>query len=362
MRRVLSTLAAAAILLWPSACSVTPRGSAAEVEVPADKPAPITTRPWSEVSVSVTDLDAAARFFREIGSYETVHRGPLPTGSGRVWGLPEPLHGEALLLRAPGAAHGFVRLIRFDTAKPRRPTRPGARAWDTGCYWSIMVRAKDLQSIIDDAIAMGWWTETPMAYLEFGPSKLNVVVLKGPGGMQVQAYERLTTPLPEGFPEFERISQPFNLMQMTRDRAAVRRLIVDVMGFDTFWFGSPYTDPEPTIMPLGIPQNLTTSVPYKAGIFYPVPGEFGRLEAIEIDGLEGEDHADRCVAPNLGILRVSYRVDDLSAARQRFRGTPYRIISEVAETVRQPFGRIRAFTIAAPDGGQIEFFELSIAD
>jgi len=242
-------------------------------------------------------------------------------------------------------------------AGPRRPTRPGARAWDTGCYWSVMVRAKDLQSIIDDAIAMGWWTETSMAYLEFGPSKLNVVVLKGPGGMQVQAYERLTTPLPAGFPDFERISQPFNLMQMTRDREAVRELLVDVMGFDTFWFGPPYTDPEPTVMPLGIPQNLTTRVPYKAGIFYPVPGEFGRMEAIEIDGLDGEDHAARCVAPNLGILRVSYPVEDLASARKRFEGTSYRIVSEIAETERPPSGRVRAFTIAAPDGGQIEFFE-----
>ena len=54
-----------------------------------------------------------------------------------------------------------------------------------------MVRMKDMASIYDDAIAMGWWTETPITYLEFGTSKLNVVIFRGPDGMQVQGYERL---------------------------------------------------------------------------------------------------------------------------------------------------------------------------
>lgn len=354
--RLKTFLIVAASGLWLSSCTVPQAGEELFSPPPVNKPDPITEAPWSEVSVSVSDLDRAAEFFLEIGGYEVVRRGPLAAGSDALWNLPGA-RGEELLLRAPGAQHGLIRLIRFDTQEPKRPTRPGARAWDTGCYWSIMVRAKDLQSIVDDAIALGWWTETPVAYLEFGPSRLNVVVLKGPGGMQVQAYERLTTPLPDGFPDFERISQPFNLMQMTRDRDAVRELVVGVMGFDTFWYGPPYTDDEPTLMPLGIPQNLTVSVPYKAGIFYPVAGEFGRLEAIEIDGLEGFDHADTCNAPNLGILRVSYQVESIASARQRFEGAGYEIISDVMEQTRAPYGAIRAFTIAAPDGGQIEFFE-----
>ncbi|MEM9235051.1 MAG: hypothetical protein AAGA69_12535, partial [Pseudomonadota bacterium] len=271
MQATLSFLLAGAVSLMlatAGAQDVTP--------VPADKPAPVTTEPWMMATASVTDLDQSARFFREIGLYETVWQGPLDPAEIAALELPEGASAEALILRAPGASHGYVRLIRFDNAGRKSPTRPGARAWDTGCIWSLMVRVKDMESVYDDAISMGWWTETPITYLEFGPSQLHVVVFRGPDGLQVQGYERLTTPLPEGFTRFERVSQPFNIMQMTRDREAARHLMEDVFGFERFWYGKPYTDTEPTVMPLGIPRNLTTTIPYKAGIFYPVEGEYGR--------------------------------------------------------------------------------------
>ncbi|NRA28634.1 MAG: hypothetical protein HRU11_00105 [Parvularculaceae bacterium] len=306
-------------------------------------------------TASVTDLDRSAQFFREIGGYETVFQGPLDADEIASLNLPVGASAEVLVLKAPGSEHGFVRLIRFDNAGRKEPTRPGARAWDTGCIWSLMVRVKGMPSVYDDAIAMGWWTETPITYLEFGPSKLNVVVFRGPDGLQVQGYERLTTPLPEGFTPFERISQPFNIMQMTRDREAARVLMEDVLGFDRFWFGKPYTDEKPTVMPLGIPRNLTTSVPYKAGIFYPIEGEYGRMEYIEIDGLDGADHAEKCRAPNLGWLSVTYPVQDVetTASTIRERGGPDP--TDIIKVRRAPFGTVEVTTIKAPDGATIEF-------
>lgn len=328
---------------------------AASVSQEAERPSPVTLAPWTDVMVSVTDLDRTAQFFREIGGYETVDRAALPAADIAALGLPETASGEILVLRAPGSDHGYVRLVRFDNAGRKVPTRPGARAWDTGCYWSIMVRVKGMQAVYDEAIAMGWWTQTPITYLEFGESKLNVVVFQGPDGVQVQGYERLGQPLPEGFPDFDRLSQPFNLMQMVRDREAIRVLIEDVLGFDRFWLGPPYVDKAPTDMPLGIPRNLTTNVPYKAGIFYPEAMETGRLEAIEINGLEGHDYAQACRAPNLGILSVTFPVSDVHAARDTIRARGWQIETEPYETSRAPMGRVTVFAVRAPDGGLIEF-------
>jgi len=271
--------------------------------------------------------------------------------------LPAGASGEVLTLKAPGSEHGLVRLIRFDDAGPKVPTRPGARAWDTGCIWSLMVRVKGMESVYDDAIAMGWWTETPITYLEFGPSKLNIVVFKGPDGLQVQGYERLTTPLPEGFTPFERVSQPFNIMQMSRDRETARVLMEDVLGFDRFWYGEPYTDPEPTYMPLGIPKNLTTTIPYMAGIFYPVESEYGRMEYIEIDGLEGRDYTDRCNAPNLGWLSVTYPVESLKELQARLDDKDWPVHIAPYETQRGGLGDMTVLAIKAPDGAVIEFIE-----
>ena len=133
---------------------------------------------------------------------------------------------EELLLSAEGSDVGFIRLIRFDNVGTKKPMRPGSRAWDTGCYFSLMVRMKGLRQIYDEAIQMGWWTETPVAQILFGESRLDVVIFKGPDGIQVQGYDRLEPPLPEAFPKFDRISQPFNIMQMIKNRENSRKFLL----------------------------------------------------------------------------------------------------------------------------------------
>lgn len=334
----------------PSAPIVTP--------APDPLPSPITTQPWLMATASVSDLDQTARFFTEIGGYEEVYRGPLDPQEISALDLQPGATGEVLTLRAPGSEAGYVRLIRFDGAGRKVPTRPGARAWDTGCFWSFMVRAYDLEAIYDDAIAMGWGTETQIAPLSFNGSELNIVVFKGPDGLQVQAYERLNRPVPEGYTPFERLSRPFNIMQMTRDREAVRVLMEDVLGFGRVWYGPPYTDAEPTLMPLGIPQNLTTTVPYKAGIFTPQTQTlYGRMEYIEIEGLEGFDFADRCKAPNLGWLSVTYPVDSVEETRTLIEARAWPIEQDAYATTRPSFGAMSVMSIKAPDGAMIEFAE-----
>jgi catechol 2,3-dioxygenase-like lactoylglutathione lyase family enzyme len=324
----------------------------------ASEPAnPITARPWQEAVVSVTDIDVSARFFREIGGYEEKWRGSLDPEEMVSWGLPEGALGEGLLLGPAGQDSGLLRLIRFDEAGRKEPMRPGARAWDTGCYFSLMVRMKDMQAIYDDAIAMGWWTETPITYLEFGTSKLNVMVFRGPDGVQVQGYERLEPPLPASIPSFERLTRPFNMMQMVRDRDASYDFYTRVLGFDTFYKGKPYVAKEPEYMPLGVPRNLTTTIPYQAGIVYPVAGEFGRMETIEIMGLEGRDHSGRCHAPNLGILAVRFEVDDAVAAQAEIERRDWAISLPRHDFHLAPYGAVSAFSVATPDGALIQLYQ-----
>ena len=318
---------------------------------------PVTTQAWQEAVVSVTDLDRSAQFFSEIGGYERKWRGVVHDSEIRAWGLPESAGGEALLLGPAGQDTGLVRLVRFDNAGRKEPTRPGARAWDTGCYFSLMVRMKDMPSIYDDAVAMGWWTETPMTYLEFGESKLNVMVFRGPDGIQVQGYERLAPPLPDAIPPFERFTRPFNVMQMVRDRDVAYDFFTEVLGFETFYKGKPYVSAKPVFMPLGIPKNLTTSVRYRAGIVYPQPGEFGRMEMIEIMDLDGHDHAERCNAPNLGILAVRFPVDSVASVTAHLdkRGLTSTAAGAVAIA---PYGEVDLVAVKTPDGANIQFYEV----
>ncbi|MEO1405953.1 MAG: hypothetical protein AAFV54_05615 [Pseudomonadota bacterium] len=321
------------------------------------KPQPITTEPWQEVVVSVRDLDRTAQFFLEVAGYEERWRGGVDSAMLTYWGLPEGAEGEALLLGRPGYEQGLVRLVQFRQAGSAEPMRPGSRPWDTGCYFSLMVRAKDLQARYEEALALGWWTETPIADLEFGESKLKIVIFKGPDGIQVQSYERLSPPLPEAIGEFDRMTQPFNVMQMVADRDRTRELFVGVLGFDTFWFGPPYVDAQPTYMPLGIPYNLTTSVRYGAGIYYPQPGEFGRMETIEIMDLEGRDYSDRCSAPNYGILTARFPVSDLAETRNRLVENEWSVERDIARAEIAELGVVKQLGINTPDGAMIDFYE-----
>ena len=339
-------IAVTAISAWlVAACAVADPGGG-----------PITRHVWQEAVVSVTDLERSAQFFTEIGGYEVKWRGALDDSEVRAWGLPAQAVGEALLLGPAGQDSGLVRLMRFDNAGRREPTRPGARAWDTGCFFSLMVRMKNMPAIYDDAIRLGWWTETPMTYLEFGESKLNVMVFRGPDGIQVQGYERLAPPLPDSIPPFERFTRPFNMMQMVRDRDVAYDFFTDVLGFETFYNGKPYVSQEPVFMPLGIPKNLTTTVRYRAGIVYPMPGEFGRMEMIEIMDLDGHDFAERCNAPNLGILAVRFPVDSIRATAARLSSSDWPH-SRSQNVNIFPYGEVRLLTTETPDGGNIHFFE-----
>lgn len=319
-------------------------------------PAPISTQPWREVVVSAHDLDEAARFFRKIAGFETLWQGTESPSYLSLMGLDEQATATSLVLGAPGVKTGRVRLIKFANAGPQQAMRPGARAWDSGCFFSIMMRAKGLDEIYDDALRMGWWTETPIADVTFGASTLKIVIFRGPQGMQVQAYERLSPALPEAFPAFDRLSVPFNIMQIVRDRDVSKDFFVGLLGFDTVYLGKPYTSPKVAPTPLGIPLNLTISARYRAGIYSPKPGEVGRVETIEMIDLKGFDHAARCAAPNYGILSVKFPVPDAAstAAMVRTRGSTQPIA--VRTVTVEPYGTLEMFSLMSPDGAIFEFF------
>ena len=68
---------------------------------------------------------------------------------------------------------------------------------------------------------------------------------------------------------------------MIKNRETSRKFFVDLLGFDTFFYGAPFTAKEEAVTPLGIPLNFTTKTKYRTAIYYPIAGELGRVEMIE---------------------------------------------------------------------------------
>ena len=171
----------------------------------------------------------------------------------------------------------------------------------------------------------------------------------------MQGYERLTPALPKAFPAFERISQPFNIMQMVKSREKGRAFFEDLLGFDTFYWGKPFTAKEAKVTPLGIPLNLTTKTKYRAGILYPVAGELGRVEMIEFMDIQGLDHSDKCSAPNLGLLSIKYPVDNIKRTVKTLSKRGQKNV-QVNKIELMPYGGISIFSLRSPDGAIVEFY------
>lgn len=355
MRPIVYILLAVVMAACASEVSDVPKDTTAEwVDLSKrDKPPSVTPNPWKEVVIGVPDLDDVPRLFTEIGGFE-----PITEGIYKNLPYPEKFP-EAIVLRRPGLDGGY---IRFEETEPDAiKTRPfGSRSWDTGCYFSIMMRAKNIPSIIEDAKALGWEPFTEMAYLEFGPSKLNIVVLgHKKTGIQVQLYERLTTPLPEAFPDFERLSRPFNMMQMVRSTDAAYDFYQQALGFETFYYGKPYLSKEPVIMPLGVPKELTTTVPYQAAITTPQSGlEWGRMEMIQVMMEGGQDLSKQCQSGNIGITEVRFEVENLHEVWKvlKKRGLKPTEIKHYGLYLGY-LNRPSMFSVQTPDGAIVSFYE-----
>jgi len=295
----------------------------------------VVEKAWDRVNIGTYDNAEFARLFTQIGGY----------------GIKTENVNTLVLQKDGQGAEIWLHEQPYDAVQARPPD---ARSWEPGCYWSLMVRAKNLGSIVEDAAPLGWLPKTPVAYIEFGPSKLDVVVLTHQDtGAQVQFYERLTTPLPETYPDFERFGIPFNIMQIAGDRDASYEFFTQDLGFATWYHGDPYLSEKPEIMPLGIPVELTTRVPYRASIVSPVKDmETGRFEMIEVmgedAGLTGRNFSDQCHDTSVGIHSVTYVMDSSDA---------FMDVAGYLDSPEYSGTHANGIRVQAPDGAGIFFVE-----
>ena len=308
---------------------------------------------WTEAVVSVREFAPTERLFTELGGWRLADEGAVSKDMLGYWRLPEAAAGSYRRICAPQAEVGCIRLIRF-TGVEQEPIRPAARAWDTGGIFSLMVRSDDVPALYEEALEMGWWAESPPIRFQFGTSDLRNVVLTGPNGIHVAAYERISpdfTAFPVG-----RISQVFNTMRMVRNQPGAKAFY-EKLGFKPR-FDSDYEPLEPAWSNFGIPRNFTPIIRRKAAAMQPWDGEWGRVEVMQIVGFEGRDHSERARPPNLGILSVRYPVANLAAYRQMLEGRGIEIAYSARDIDIGGLGKADIFAVRAPDGALTEFYQL----
>jgi catechol 2,3-dioxygenase-like lactoylglutathione lyase family enzyme len=310
--------------------------------------------PWTEAVVSVTDIAATTRLFREVGGWTRSHKGRLSRDELDYWRLPAAVTATFERWCAPAANIGCIRFVRFKGAA-QRPIRLAARAWDTGGIYSIMVRSDNVPALFDAAISRGWWAEAEPIRFTFGASDLRNVVLTGPHGINIAVYERVAPPF-TAFP-VRRMSQGFNSMRMVKSRPASRAFYEQKLGFAVL-FDSDREPPEPSRSNFGIPLNYTPKIKRAAAALQPVPGlETGRVEVMQIEGFDGDDVSAFASPPNLGIISVRYPVTDLAAYRLKLAERRVETAYAKMGVTIGGMGRVNLIAVRDPDGNITEFYE-----
>lgn len=314
----------------------------------------ISIEPWTEAVISVSAFEPVEAFLVDIGRWKVVTSGAQDLTEHCYYGLPSAVRARSRLLCAPDARDGCIRLVRYRGAQGQRPVRLATRPWDTGGLFSVMMRTDNLERLFDRAIAAGWWAESEPIGFRFGGSDLRNVVLTGPHGINIAVYQRLSPPF-TAFPVAP-LSKGFNAMRMVRNQPLALKFYTDILGFKV-QFDADYLDPEPQPSNFSIPHNLTTSIPRRAAVAYPQPGETGRIEVMQFTGLVGKDVSAHASPPNLGILSLRFPVSD-APSYARLITARGGTLAYGPRTVRlAPYGRVILFAVRDPDGALTEFYQ-----
>jgi catechol 2,3-dioxygenase-like lactoylglutathione lyase family enzyme len=322
---------------------------------PSNQVTPVTGKGWQEAVVHVANPAPWVDFLTQDAGWRVMSRGRIDASVIAAWNLPATVTGSEILLGNPGDTKGWIRLVTLQGTQSQ-PIRPAAQAWDPGGWFSIMTRSRDATAIYNKAIARGWTAYNSPQEFSFGGVALKNVVIRGPDGVNIAIYERLSPKL-EGWDTITGISRGFNVMAMVKDFEAERKFFQDGLGFGA-WFVGNYEDQVPVATNFGLPVNLSTTTPRRSGILWESQGEDGRVEVMRFVGLEGVDQSARASFSNRGIVSIRIPVVNLAAWVARARANNI-VVNAVDNPVRlPPYGMVRHAWVQSPNGGIVEAFEV----
>ncbi len=220
-----------------------------------------------------------------------------------------------------------------------------------------MTRTGDVDALVARARAAGYEPYSEPYDLSFDDLKLRNVVIRGPDGLNLAAYEWVSPERDDV--DARSVTAAFNSMQMVADLAAARAFYVDGLGMEVITEGT-FVDPGPL-------EETNFQVPWDTPRHYVIlkaagsSGESGRIELMSFEGVEGE--AAPAWSPDaLGIVELRWPVEDLDAKLAELSARGIEPVLGPARIALPPYGTGRAFTVVSPEQAGITFFELEDAE
>ncbi len=300
---------------------------------------------WQEAVISVSHLDRWIEALGLIAGWKVLLRGAIAPSLYMHWGLPLHARGDEAVMAHPEERDRWVRLMQIDGV-PHQSIRGSAQPWDTGGTFSLLVRTRDIEGVLQRASDIGWGSFNDIDLMTFEEHRNRNVVLRGPDGVCFGLYESANDPAPHDF------GAPFTAQQMVRAIGPARDFYADVLDW-SFWFDG---ETRLAINQFGMPSNFKGKVPKKVAIMQAQPDIFGMVELVQWEVFEGRDLADRAVPPNRGHLALRWPVADLDRMLDRANKTNETTVA-AQQVDLAPFGAVRLAGISTPDGALIELLE-----
>lgn len=308
-----------------------------------------------EAVVSVFDFERLAAPLLDTGDYDRVELPDAPPEQWKAWHVPKACSRiQQMLLRhrSSSAGQGSIKLVKFHGA-PQRVMRSSQRSWDTGGIFDIDVFTHDVTGAYRRLQTFGWTAfGEPVDYRE---SNLHVrqVVAKGPDGFNVAMIQRYSPPISD-VPRFKSWSPYYGGTQMVADFDRAMGYYVKVLGWKAHDQFDIANQAEPGADVLGLP--MPQAIAAKRRLAFMRSPDGAGVELISNESMRGQDFAEHCVAPNVGILCVRMPVPDAIGYAAAIKGRGGKLYSEPQAMEIAPYGRVTLFNVRTPEGAILEFY------
>lgn len=300
-------------------------------------------------TVGVADLRRAVRFYAAAFGYTERGRGEVGGGAlEQAWRMPRGLRGEAVVVGPEDADLGLIRLVRF--------SEPGERIWgayeriqDLGHY-ALNMRVKDIGRGWGRLVAAGaqvksaprhWTVDENLSAWDsqvYDPDGVLLDVFQVEGDLEATVGEQDAE-----VSELQTVA--LHVGDMDRSRAFYVGLGFGIMydkvveGLEDFFH---------------VPQGTAL---HNVNLLKRDQSRNGRIELAHYRGFPGSSLRHRAVPPNLGILSLTLRTDDLDTATRQASDLGGEPVAGPVEVDLPPLGRQRLATVLGPDGEQLELCE-----
>ncbi len=256
---------------------------------------------WSSITIGVEDLAAARDFWVENLGFDVVRSldGSDPATES-LWGLNPGDIARQVIMSSSELQTGCLHLVEF--VNPDSPVRQGANNFDL-VPKNLDVYVHDLPAKVQGLKTKGYKFRTPEHTELTAPDGTRFREIHWPihDHINLVLLEIVDKPMPFNRAGFCGVGP---LVITSRDAVAEAEFFKSMFGLDLL-SENHFSGPEIEAA-IGLPQGTSLHIL----ICGDPDHDFGKLEIVEYQGVQGEDLYSRAVPKALGLLHINYQLDD----------------------------------------------------